>query len=137
MIEHRKIEAITENGSAKNIILEISTQYPWFVNIIHPEKWARRYEAPDLFSAFQTMRLDFEKAGICFLCIGARPDVMASGMSRNMSGGRKVYVVRHGEQADRENIVDIFDYAPPDRIGTVKQQQDFATRWLASITHRS
>ncbi|GBR17221.1 hypothetical protein AA0616_0993 [Komagataeibacter nataicola NRIC 0616] len=82
------------------------------------------------------MHLALEKEGIRFLCIGARPDIMASGMSRNMSGGRKVYVIRQGEQADRRNIVDIFDHAPPDRTGTVQQQRDFATRWLASLTHR-
>ncbi|WP_308720649.1 hypothetical protein [Komagataeibacter xylinus] len=136
MIENRKIEVISENGNIENTILEIPTQYPWFINIIHPQKWARRYEAPDLFAAFQTMRLEFEKAGIRFLCIGARPDIMASGLSRNMSGGRKVYIIRHGEQADRSNIVDIFDHAPPDRTGTVQQQRDFAMRWLASVTHR-
>lgn len=136
MIKYQTVKVISENRDEKDIFLEIPTQYPWFINIIHPKKWARRYEAPDLFTAFQTIRLEFEKAGIRFLCIGARPDIMASGMSRNMCGGRKVYVIRHGEQADRSNMVDIFDHAPPDRIGTVQQQRDFTTCWLTSVTHR-
>ncbi|QHC34185.1 hypothetical protein [Komagataeibacter xylinus] len=136
MIEEITIKVFSGNGCATDIFLGVSTEYPWFLNIIHPEKWARWYEAPDLFSAFQNMRLDLEKEGIRFLCIGACPDVIASGLSRNMSGGRKVYAIRHGEQADSRNIVDIFDYAPPERIGTVQQQRDFAARWLASVTHR-
>jgi hypothetical protein len=53
------------------------------------------------------------------------------GMSRSMGSGRKVYITRMGEPATE--IIDIFDEAAPELIGTVKQRKEFHARWILSL----
>jgi hypothetical protein len=52
-------------------------------------------------------------------------------MSRSMGGGRKAYIIRLGASATE--MLDIFDFAPAESVGTVAQQEDFHARWVASL----
>jgi hypothetical protein len=68
--------------------------------------------------------------------MGARRDVWPSGMSRDMGGGLKAYVMRYGEQAHRKDLVHIFDEAPEALVGSVREQRDFFERWASFFRDR-
>jgi len=48
-----------------------------------------------------------------------------------MSGGRKAYITELGKKPTE--IVDIFDYAPPESVGSVGQQSAFHVKWVESL----
>jgi hypothetical protein len=86
-------------------------------------------DGEDLFDALTALRLQLESCKCLLLCAGARTDVSPSGMSRGMSGGRKAYVTHIGKPALKNDVVDIFDYAGPDVVGTVDQQMAYHKKW--------
>ena len=96
----------------------------------------RAFEAHDAFEALIAYRTEREAVGEKVLCIGARTDVWPSGMSRDMGGGLKAHVTRYGEQTRRDDLVYIFDEAPEDLVGTVREQRDFAERWISFFRDR-
>jgi hypothetical protein len=104
-----------------------------------PEAWLefrdfdgtlRRFEASDIFEALVAVRRSFEERGCRLLCAGARPDVWPSGMGRSMARGRKAYVTRLGSPAKLEALVDIFDPATTELVGTVEEQRAFHEKWF-------
>lgn len=85
----------------------------------------------DYFNRPVELRLKVERQGHRLLCAGCRPEVWPSGMSRDMGGGRKAYV--HCRGYPTEHLVDIFDPAATEAVGTVQQQRDFIADWLESL----
>ena len=133
-VEHAKLRL--SDGTLKTLDIEISDDAPWTLKFQNLDGRTRRVQAPDLFEALREMRQDLERMGAQLLSAGARPDVTPSGMSRSMSGGRKAYVVHLGSPARMTDMVDIFDYAEPETVGTVQQQRDYVAAWLASLKQR-
>ena len=79
------------------------------------------------------IRLEMEKHGYFILCNGARKDAYPSRMSRQMGGGRKVYLFKNGIPAQREDLVDIFEPTEYEHIGTVAEQLAAYQTWLRSL----
>jgi hypothetical protein len=96
----------------------------------------REFLADDVFNALVSLRRELEEIGALLLCAGARPDVFPSGMSRDMGGGIKAYVNRIGMPAGKPDIVDIFDYAGPESVGSVDEQCVFHMKWIESLRQR-
>jgi hypothetical protein len=122
------------DGAVAELRLEISLDKErrlWQIRLMEPEKNVTCFRETDLYKAMQALREHLEAKGGQLLCAGARPDVVPSGMSRDMGGGRKAYVIQLGKQATE--IVDIFAYAEPAAVGTVQQQQKFVEAWWASL----
>jgi hypothetical protein len=55
-------------------------------------------------------------------------------MAADMGRGMFVYRIEHGRVAEQRDLVDVFDPAPVDEIGTVAEQEAYRDRWLASPT---
>ena len=87
--------------------------------------------APDMFEALVRLRRQLEPDGLVVAVQGARRDTYPSGMARDMGGGMRVYVMRPGLRARRDDLVGTFDDAPPDQIATVDEQRAFAEAWQA------
>jgi hypothetical protein len=92
-----------------------------------------KFEGQDLFCSLRLLRKYFEEKGAKVLCNGARIDAYPSGMSRSMGRGRKIYLLSHGKQARRADLVDIFDYANPEQIGSVEAQELYYKEWINSL----
>lgn len=86
----------------------------------------------DLFDAFTNLRRRLEARGWQLLCKGARPDAFPSGMSRDMSGGRKVYETTIGQPA-KFPMVDIFEYECLENVGKVADQELHHRAWIDSM----
>ncbi|WP_344117673.1 hypothetical protein [Streptomyces blastmyceticus] len=95
--------------------------------------WAWSADGDDIFEAMSRIRLQIEPLGYQLLCNGARIDAFPSGMSRDMWGGRVLYILKPGRAAYRR--VSIFDRAEPASVGTVAAQQGFYDSWLAGPKH--
>jgi hypothetical protein len=122
------IELIDSMGVTSIAHIEASEQAPWELRYSTPNQGQRIYGGRDLYEALQNLRQDLEPEGVRILCAGARTDVAPSGMGRSMGGGRKVYILKIGQQATSD-LVDIFDPAEPDLIGTVEEQRAYFERW--------
>lgn len=88
----------------------------------------------DFFEVLTRLRLQIEPLGYRLLCNGARVDAYPSGMSREMSKGRVLYVLRMG--ISPRTTVDLFGRADPAAIGTVAEQSDFYHAWLSTPKRR-
>lgn len=107
-----------------------STTSPWRVILsCSLLNYRREVIGDDLFSCLSLIREDFEREGAVLLCKGSKPNVWPSGMSREMSGGRMGYTMEFGKPTRRDQMVDIFDHASPDEVGSVQEQRDFIREW--------
>jgi hypothetical protein len=99
----------------------------------HPVDGRRRFLGPDYFWALKELRNLLDPRGIKALCNGARKDAVCSNMASQMGRGLKIYVVEIGSQAKMNDLVQTFDQAAPEIVGTVQEQEDFQDRWIASL----
>lgn len=135
MSEERKIQIKHSDGAETSALLKI-VQAQGGVHLTLDDQRLGTIEAVGngAFEALNNMRLKLEKKGIRLLCAGARKDLFPSGMSRSMGGGRKAYLLKMGEPAKMDSLVDIFDSAPVETVGTVDEQQRFYNDWIDSIS---
>jgi hypothetical protein len=82
----------------------------------------------DAFRALLKIREQAEPKGIKFLIQGNRPNCWPSGMSASMSNGTKIYDRQLPLNSD-SFLVETFDYAPEQEIGTLQEQSNFNKEW--------
>jgi hypothetical protein len=87
----------------------------------------------DCFAALQEIRREAEGRGWQICCKGARQNVWPSQMSRQMSGGRMVFLLEMGRPARMDDLVEIFDQDAPEMYSTVAAQEEFAENWFQSL----
>lgn len=129
----KELEVLFKDGSLRKCLVKIAISEPWAVSFSQPDLGETCYESDDLFKALLLLRAALEEQGHKLLCNGSRKNVVVSGMSREMSGGRKAYLVKLGKQARRDDLVDIFDCVDSSFVGTVGQQTEFYSEWLRSL----
>lgn len=86
----------------------------------------------DLVAALDAVRRVLEREGWLLAINAARPDVAQSGMLRE-AGSRRAYQLRQGRPGRREDMVNLFDDAPPSAVTTVDAQKEAYERWLGSL----
>jgi hypothetical protein len=128
MTESKVLATQEADGSASSIRIEITTGETCRINFD-----SKSFEGSDLFAALTALRVRLESANRRIACNGARPDVFPSGMAREMSKGRKAYILRIGDRPKREDLVDIFEPADFSQLGSVDDQQAFVNLWKKSI----
>jgi len=133
MNDHKDIEVLFPDGAREEGTLVISRNEPWKVRIEQPRLGKLQFGGDTLYGALTALRRELESQNCYLLCNGARRNIIVSGMSRQMSGGRKGYLVSLGKPASRNDIVDIFDYAEPSTICSVSDQGNFYKQWVKSL----
>ena len=88
--------------------------------------------ADDFFDALRQIRLELETQNAMILYNGARIDAYPSGMSRQMSLGRIVYLNQTGQPAKHKAA--IFDKVDADWVASVAEQDKYHCDWLASLS---
>jgi hypothetical protein len=131
--EKKAVKIQLRDGTVEEGQLEFSGGPPWRLLWSGATLSPQEFSGEDLFEALVALRLELEKIEALLLCAGARSDVFPSGMSRGMGGGRKAYITRIGAPALRTDLVDIFEYAKPEIVGTVAQQQAHHKKWAESL----
>lgn len=126
-----QITVIDARGEAHRYGISVSDAEPWCLKMRDGSLCESEFRDRDLFEALCRLREHFENKGEKVVCAGARFDVFPSGMSREMTGGRKAYVMKLGRQATE--IVDIFDAANLLEISSVEDQREFRDQWIRSL----
>lgn len=94
---------------------------------------AVQVSAHDMFEVLVRIREQLEPQGWLVAVQGSRLDTFPSGMQRDMGGGLSVYVMRMGEAARLEDVVDTLAEADPRLLATVAAQRDHAAAWRRSV----
>lgn len=136
MIEQVLLKLCTSADELAECSVAYPNKPPWFIEFSNARLGSRTFYANDLFDCLCELRIFLEKNGFLILCNGARVDAYPSTMSREMSGGRKVYILKIGEKANLESLVHIFAEAPRDKVGTVNEQADYYKRFIEGNTSK-
>jgi len=136
-MELKQTKVRLRDGTIGDCVLQVSTSFPWQIVLSGIESKTFNASGSDLFKALWSLREQLELLGMTLLIKGAKKDVVCSGMSRTMGGGRKAYVVRLGEPARQEEIVDILDdITDGELVVSTEEQQDFYKQWVKSLHER-
>lgn len=84
----------------------------------------------DFFSCLCDLRDKVKN--ITFLCKGAKKNVYPSRMARQMANGIKAYELTLGRQAERGDLVGIFDYEVEDLVSP-DEQKEYFDKWISSL----
>lgn len=126
------VKVINPNNHVQIVSLYYPNTRPWFIEMSCEELPITRYEGHDLFRCLRELRSKLDVFGIKVLCNGARIDATVSGMLSD-SGARKVYLTTMGQHARLEDLVNIFDEADPEKVGTVEEQDNYHNKWVVSF----
>jgi hypothetical protein len=121
-----------DNGMVEGVI-DIASSPPWIIEFTAPDIPKLVLRNRDLFECLIGLRKELVKFRCRPLCNGARLNIHASSMSREMCGGEMAYILHLGEQAKREDVVNIFEYAELHLIVSVDEQQNFYHNWIKSL----
>jgi len=121
------IKILSESGLIEDaqLLLEITSGGYSTVTIILKD--GRKFFGTDTdwFNGFRSLRKRTDKLGIKILVQASRPNCWPSGMSAQMSNGKKIYERSLAKGAETWPIVDSFDEADISEIGTLKEQDEF------------
>ena len=126
------IKFLRPSGEIKNIKVTFPNEQPWFIELSLDGVQTTKFEGSDLFDCLCALRSKMDALGIKTLCNGARMDAFPSPMLQS-SGARKVYITEIGKQALRENLVNIFEEATVEKVGTVEEQFEYHNKWIDSL----
>lgn len=126
------VKVINQNNHVRIVSLYYPNTRPWFIEMSCEELPITRYEGHDLFRCLRELRFKLDVFGVKVLCNGARIDATVSGMLSD-SGARKVYLTTMGQHARLEDLVNIFDEADPEKVGTVEEQDNYHNKWVVSF----
>lgn len=92
--------------------------------------------AMDMFASLVRLRRQLEPDGWTVAVQGARRDTFPSGMTRDMDGGMRAYVMRPGQKSSIDDLVDTLADAELEQIGTIEEQQAWHAEWWAASKAR-
>jgi hypothetical protein len=90
-------------------------------------------KADDVFAALVKLRLHLESSGRLLLCNAARKDAYPSRMLLEMAGGRRSYLLHKGKQTTKNDLINVFEPATYEQVGTVAEQRIAYEEWLRSL----
>lgn len=131
------VKLVDALGEEKKGSLSYSEKPPWLIEFHSVELGDQVFTANDLFDCLLLLREFLEGKKWLILCNGARVDAYPSTLSREMSGGKKIYILKLGEKVSQENLVNLFDEAPIEKIGTIEEQYKYYKQCVGSISKKS
>lgn len=126
-------EVAWSDGRVEPATFNCSNQSPWRLSLSLSSGAELSEEAADLFECLINLRTRLAEQGAVILCAGARKNVFPSSMARDMGGGRLAYRLTLGQQAKRDDLIDILASVSADQIADVGEQRAFYDQWLASL----
>jgi hypothetical protein len=126
----KTLQILLTDGSIESGTVTASGIQPCQLSYVGIEMGELEFSDVDYWGALRELRLYLEARGARALCNGARTDVSPSGLTRSMTGGLSAYITRMNAPSSQEDRVNIFDYAQPELVGTVQQQENFHLEWF-------
>lgn len=132
-MEQFELQIISATGEIESCQIWFARGIPVTLNTRSARFGDVTFTDDNLFAALCNYRRLLEKDGFLLLCHGARKDAYPSRMALEMGGGRKVYLTKMGQQARREDLVDIFEAATFEQVCSVDEQRAAHEAWLRSL----
>lgn len=134
MIELKKITILSKEGCSLEADLEAKTeQGKSLLSLKANDLGTYQASGSNFFECFKQIRAELEKKNWFALCMGAAKNVHSSGMALQMSNGLKAYRLELGKQGTLDDLVDIFEPAMIDEIGTIEEQRTYFATWIKSL----
>jgi hypothetical protein len=127
------LEMFNRSGDIVQCTLSFSSRPPWIIEFYSPTIGQHHSSGDDLFESLSNLRSKLEQLNWFIMCFGSRIDTYPSRMSRQMSGGKKLYLLKMGEPANEQNLVDTFEATSAEKIGTLAEQLAYYRQWLNSL----
>jgi hypothetical protein len=112
--------------------MQVEGDGPWRLRLSSPNGLESAVSDANIFAALRSMRSQLSPRGITICCNGARVDVRPSGLSAS-HGAWMVYVLHMWRPSTVRDLVPIFNYAPPGKIGSVEEQDAY---WGRHVKNR-
>jgi hypothetical protein len=132
-VQKVNVQIKTSGGAIMSSTLSYSDTAPWRIQLDYGVVSETVFDGDDLFACLCSVRRAIEHEACQLLCNGARLDAYPSPMSREMGGGRMVYLLQKGQHGRPGNLVDAFAFSDPSTIATVEEQKKFYFDWLESL----
>ncbi|WP_041763624.1 hypothetical protein [[Leptolyngbya] sp. PCC 7376] len=87
----------------------------------------------DIFGCLCELRKILEEKDLSIACYGARVDSYSFGLSRNMAGGAKLYLLKTGKVNELSDLHWIFEETDSKFLGTLSEQFAYYKSWLKEI----
>lgn len=130
----RIIRALEPNGEETSVLVEMGTS-PVSIKIKMYDSYYE-YTGGSYFQLLKSFRREADSKGIKLGCHGACINVYPSRMTTQMSNGLLAYKLRLNRPTSDEDIVDIFEQADFDLVGTVEEQEGFYNDWISSFRNQ-
>lgn len=102
---------------------------PWQLRLESPHGIEASANGDNVFQALRSMRAELAPRGIALCCNGARANVRPSGLSSS-HGAWMIYVLHMWRPTTVRDLVPIFNYAPPNLIASIEEQDAYWERHL-------
>ena len=132
LTEH-KLLVLQPSGEIANCLLTVQSSDVCSINLEGLSAGELKETASSLYDCLCSIRMKIEPQGFRLLCSASRIDAFSSPMLRQALAAKRVYILRMGFQARKEDLVDIFSPAAQEQVGTVTQQAVFLDKWLKSL----
>lgn len=132
------LSAVGADGRVIAVSVVIAGESPAQIDVSW-SGWSGRIaggERFDFLDCMESLRRKLETDGYLLCCQGARHDAVPSGMSRDMSNGRLMYILRPDEPGPNE-LVDIFAPADCSQVVTFDQQKNDYLNYMRAQWARS
>ena len=133
------IKVVSKNN--KNIQFEVEINFyevegSFFIDLKAEDEENLFIESDSYWNCFTELRKLYEVKDLLFTCQGARINAFPSGMNMSM-GGLSTTIRYLNKPSQEKDIVYIFDIAPFESIGTIKEQEIFMKKWLEPKRNRN
>lgn len=128
MAEEIKIR-VEKGGRENQWKIVVEGEGPWTLRLESPNRVESTASGDNIFEALRSMRRELSSRNILLCCNGARVNVRPSGLSAS-HGAWMVYVLHMWRPSTVRDLVPVFGYAPPHKIGTVEEQDAYWERHL-------
>ncbi|MEM9547711.1 MAG: hypothetical protein AAGA77_17145 [Bacteroidota bacterium] len=134
MIERVQFDILNIEADQKEKILISLKKQKGSCHLIHESiLGSGEFVKSDFFECLKALRYFLEKFNFLICCFGCRLDVYPSQLSRQMSGGIKAYILKLGEPASREDLINIFWPNSEEKISTIEEQEEYYKKWINSL----
>jgi hypothetical protein len=125
---------VLNQNAIETCTLFFSTQEPWYLEYQGSSGKKYYFEDTDLFKCLCSLRELLEKQNKYILCNGARLDAFPSQISSQMTGARKIYLLKMGKRGSLEDLVYLFGETTIDKVSSVIEQKNYHKEWVNSLS---
>ncbi|MFE0880098.1 hypothetical protein ACFW4X_35300 [Streptomyces smyrnaeus] len=122
---------VVHEGGDEEWTIQVTGDGPWVWRLLSADKAECEVTGSSAFEALRTMQDAVSEKDVVLCCNGLRANVRPSHRSAS-HGAWMVYLLHLWRPATVRDLVHVFDYAPPEKIASRNQQDQYWEHHLAA-----